>query len=425
MPGMLAAGLFVWLGGYGAKVVVTAIVFVGGAWFFILLSLLESIFRPLQAASNMLSAMREGDYSLKPREVDDEDPLGQIMMEIGQLSTTLQEQRLGAVEATLLLKQVMEEIDVAVFTVTPERTLGLVNKTGESLIGRKAEDAIGAPLAKLPRALSRAIDPHFEGELQFPGKPGRWGVKRGTFRESGQPHTLVLVTDLSRRLREEERQAWKRLIRVIGHEINNSLAPIKSIAGSMLTLIDREPLPEGWKEDVHDGLDVVSGRVDALSRFVDDYARIARLPPPKKEALALEPLVQRVAALNRRAYDPVAVLPGPEIEIEADGDQIEQLLINITKNAVESARVTGGAVEIGWTVEPERIRVFVQDEGQGIANPSNIFVPFFSTKPGGSGIGLTLSRQIAEAHDGSLDLANRTDRTGARASLFLPRPAGD
>lgn len=421
LPGILALLLFLWINDHSTKTVVTTLVFVFGAWGFLLLSLNESIFRPMQAASNMLSALREGDYSLKPRDVDEEDPLGQIMWEISQLTHTLREQRMGAVEATLLLQQVMEEIDVAVFAVTPDGTLSLVNKTGEELLGIPADSAVGKPVAELPKGIRQALDPDFRGDYIFPGRHGRWGMKRGTFREQGEPHSLLLFTDLSQRLREEERQAWKRLIRVIGHEINNSLAPIKSIAGSMVTLLRQDPLPEDWKEDVDDGLDVISTRVEALSRFVEDYARIARLPPPKKEKVAICELLDRVVALNRRKYDQVELARGENVQVEVDPDQIEQLLINITKNAVEAAQATGGKVEISCSLLPASLQISVRDEGLGIANPSNIFVPFFSTKPGGSGIGLTLSRQIAEAHEGSLELTNREDRPGAIATLTLPR----
>ncbi len=422
LPGLLATCLFLWLGDYATKTIVTTLILVLGAWGLLLLSLMEAIFRPMQAASNMLSALREGDFSLKPRDVDEEDPLGQIMWEIGMLTNTLNEQRMGAVEATLLLQQVMEEIDVAVFTINPRGELGLVNKTGEELLEAPADEVIGKPIDELPDALRLAMEDDQRGDLVFPGREGRWGMKRGTFRERGEPHTLLLFTDLSRRLREEERQAWKRLIRVIGHEINNSLAPIKSIAGSMMSLVKQDSLPDDWREDMQDGLDVVSSRVDALSRFVEDYARIARLPPPKKETFHIASVVERVVALSEKKYGNIHTISSPEIEIEADPDQLEQLLINISKNGVEASQVTGGIVEIGWDIQDNKLRLFVQDEGQGIANPSNIFVPFFSTKPGGSGIGLTLSRQIAEAHGGALRLENRKDQRGAVATLLLPLP---
>jgi nitrogen fixation/metabolism regulation signal transduction histidine kinase len=233
------------------------------------------------------------------------------------------------------------------------------------------------------------------------------------------PHELLVLTDLSRTLREEERNAWQRLVRVIGHEMNNSLAPIKSIAGSLETLIRKDPPPPDWREDARSGLNVIATRADSLSRFMQAYARLARLPPPQKERIDLGELVRRVAALETRL--PVRVVPGPDSWVNADAAQIEQLLINILHNAVDASLETGGAVSTGWREISECIEVFVVDEGPGLMNTGNLFVPFFTTKPGGSGIGLALSRQIAEAHGGSLSLANRRGRPGCEALLRLPR----
>jgi len=224
---------------------------------------------------------------------------------------------------------------------------------------------------------------------------------------------------LSKTLREEERRAWQRLVRVLGHEMNNSLAPIKSIAVSLERLVRKEPLPTDWQEDARSGLSVIASRADSLSRFMQAYARLARLPPPQKETLDLSELVRRVASLETRL--PVRVLPGPDVRVHADAAQVEQLLINILHNAVDATLATGGGVAVGWRVISDCVEVVVRDEGQGIMNPTNLFVPFFTTKPGGSGIGLALSRQIAEAHGGSLTLANRKDGRGAEAFLRLPR----
>jgi signal transduction histidine kinase len=229
---------------------------------------------------------------------------------------------------------------------------------------------------------------------------------------------MLVISDLSRALREEERQAWQRLVRVIGHELNNSLAPIKSIAGSLESLVSREPPPADWKEDMQRGLSVISSRAAALGRFMDAYARLARLPQPKLKSLPLGPLVNRVAGLETRL--PVIVVEGPDIVVRADGDQLEQLLINLVRNAVDASLETGGRVMVRWGRSAGQVEILVEDEGHGLSNTSNLFVPFFTTKPGGSGIGLVLSRQIAEAHGGSLTLENRKTGPGCEARLRLP-----
>jgi signal transduction histidine kinase len=231
-----------------------------------------------------------------------------------------------------------------------------------------------------------------------------------------------VLSDLSQPLREEERQAWQRLIRVIGHEMNNSLAPIKSIAGSLGTLIERDPPPSDWRDDMQRGLAVIASRSEALSRFMSAYARLAKLPPPKLTALDVVPFVDRVLTLEKG--HPIRVAAGPRLTIQGDGDQLEQLLINLLRNATDAVRETGGGVTVGWQrlpgSVPPTMELWVEDEGPGLSNTGNLFVPFFTTKPGGSGIGLVLSRQIAEAHGGSLTLENREDRQGCRASLRIP-----
>src|SRR5207249_319337 len=162
-------------------------------------------------------------------------------------------------------------------------------------------------------------------DLTFPGRTGRFEVRRGTFRQGGLSHRLLVLSDVSRALREEERQAWQRLIRVMGHELNNSLAPIKSLAHSLEQLIDRQPTPHVWEDDMRRGLGVIGSRSESLSRFMDGYARLARLPPPRFTEVEVGTLVRRVAGLETRLS--VAVLPGPEANMRADADQLEQLLI--------------------------------------------------------------------------------------------------
>jgi signal transduction histidine kinase len=252
----------------------------------------------------------------------------------------------------------------------------------------------------------------------FASGPGRWEVRSTTFREGGLPHRLLVISDLSRTLREEERQAWKRLIRVLGHELNNSLAPIHSMASTLAGLLTREPVPEDWREDMERGLEVIGNRSEALIRFMAAYARLARLPPPQPAACELSRLIQRTAALETRL--PVFVERGPEVTLEADPDQIEQLLINLIRNAVDAALLTGGGVGVGWQRNGTHVEVRVEDEGPGLSNTENLFVPFYTTKPGGTGIGLALSRQIAEAHGGTLTLENRTPEPGCEALLRLP-----
>jgi len=418
-PALVVALSILWFGDYSAKVQWTLTILILGCLAGFISSVREHVVRPLQTTTNLLAALREGDYSIRARGAREDDALGEALLEINLLGETLRVQRLGAFEATALLRTIMAEIDVAVFTFDPDRRLRLVNRAGEHLLGQPIDKLLGKTASNL--GLAECLDSHEDAPLtiSFPGASGRWGVRRSTFREHGLPHELLVLTDLSRTLREEERRAWQRLVRVLGHEMNNSLTPIKSIAGSLEALLRREPPPPDWQDDARSGLKSIAARAEALSRFMDAYARLARLPPPQKENVDLGELVRRVVSLEPRLS--VNVVPGPEMKISADAAQIEQLLINLVHNAVDASLETRGGVAIGWRANGDCVEVFVDDEGHGIMNPTNLFVPFFTTKPGGSGIGLTLSRQIAEAHGGSLSIANRSGQNGAEALLRLPR----
>jgi two-component system nitrogen regulation sensor histidine kinase NtrY len=418
VPATVVALGLLWFGDYSAKVQWTLTILIVGCFVVFVTSAREHTIRPLQTMSNLLAALREGDYSIRARGAREGSALGEVLLEVNSLGETLRQQRLGAFEATALLRTIMSEIDVAVFTFDPKRSLRLVNRAGETLLGQPMDKLLGKTANEL--ALDRCLEANEDEPLtlNFPGASGRWGIRRSTFREEGLPHELLVLTDLSRTLREEERRAWQRLVRVLGHEMNNSLAPIKSLAASLESLLRRDPLPADWKEDASAGLNSIASRADSLSRFLQAYTRLTKLPPPQKEDVDLGKLVQRVVDLEPRLN--VKVMPGPETVIRADAAQIEQALINLVHNAVDASLETHGKVVIGWREKEDAVEIFVQDDGPGIMNPANLFVPFFTTKPDGSGIGLPLSRQIAEAHGGSLALTNRERGNGAEALLRLP-----
>ncbi|HZM62368.1 MAG TPA: ATP-binding protein [Vicinamibacterales bacterium] len=417
-PAVVISLLLLWAGNYTWLVRTTAALIIVGLWLVVAVTLRDRIIRPLQTVSNLLAALREDDFSIRARGAEPNDALGQVMLEINTLAETLRTQRLGAQEATVLLRAVMAEIDVAIFAFDSEKRLVLVNRYGERLLGRDAADLIGRPADDLGLQGAIITDSSAIQDLSFPGGAGRWEIRRTKFWQGGSPHELFALSDLSQPLREQERLAWRRLIRVIGHELNNSLAPIKSIAGSLESLFLRDPPPDDWRDDMQRGLAVIASRADALSRFTTAYARLARLPAPTKRLFDFGALVRRVVTLESRLT--VAITSAPELAISADPDQIEQLLINLVRNAVDAAIETGGGVQIGWSSLYHTLEVRIEDEGPGLQNTGNLFVPFFTTKAGGSGIGLVLSRQIAEGHGGSLMLENRPDGRGTRASLRLP-----
>lgn len=373
--------------------------------------------RPLQTLANLLAALREGDYSFRGRGVSPHETLGTVFMELNTLSELLRTQRVKALEATALLQAVMAEIEIAILVFDDAGRVRLVNPAAERMIGRPSASLMGKAAAELGLADTLEGESHRLLDLLLPGRAGRFELHRSIIRQGGRPHHLLVLSDLTRPLREEERVAWQRLIRVLGHEINNSLAPIQSLAGSIDTLIHRQA-PD-WKEDAKQGLSIIAGRSQSLARFMDSLTRLARLPAPKLAMVDAALMVRKVAALETRLR--IEVEEGPPLAILGDLDQLEQALINLARNAVEAVSEDGGRVRIGWGSVPRWSEIWVDDEGPGLPSSGNLFVPFFTTKPGGNGIGLLLARQIIEAHGGALHLENRVPK-GVRALLRLPAP---
>ncbi|HEV2416691.1 MAG TPA: ATP-binding protein [Terriglobia bacterium] len=420
-PALIVALALLWTGHYSERAQWTISIAIVSFWIGTGLALRRRIEVPLQTLSNLLSALREGDYSFRARQSKGNDPLAEVMREANAIINLMREQRMDALEATALLRKVMEEIDVAIFAFDAGDRLRLVNPAGARLLAQPAERLLGATAREVNLGRYLEGEPRRVEQAPFPGLPdpaARWGVNRSSFRQGGLPLQLLVITDLRRALREEELQAWQRLVRVLGHEINNSLAPIKSMSASLETLLRRNPRPSDWEDDAARGLRVIGGRAEALGRFTGAYASLAKLPKPNPKPFEVSAWVRRIVALETRLT--IQLLQGPEIVICADADQLEQLLINLIRNAVDASLETGGLVSIGWNKNGASLSVWVKDEGPGIANPANLFVPFFTTKPGGVGIGLVLSRQIAEAHGGALTLENRSGARGAQATLLLP-----
>ncbi len=428
LPGSLIALILLSTGDYTSRTAWTLGILIVSLWLGFAFSLRHRVVFSLQTLSNLLAALREEDFSVRGRDAQRDDAMGEVMIEVNALGETLREQRLGALEATALLRTVMEEIDVAIFTFDNENKLRLVNRAAERLLARPSERLLGFTAGELGLGASLEGEAARTMELSFPGGSGRWGMRRGAFRQAGLPHHLVVLSDLSRALRDEERQAWQRLIRVMGHELNNSLAPIQSVAQSLESgLASIANTPEGQTgataglvDDMKAGFGIIRSRTESLGRFMAAYAKIARLPVPKLAPMDVQDWISRVVKLETRVR--LKVEEGPEVVISGDGDQLEQLLINLVHNAADAVQETGGTggATIGWARQDGFLNVWIADEGPGISNPANLFVPFFTTKQGGTGIGLVLCRQIAEAHGGTLTLENRRGVKGCEARLRLP-----
>ncbi|HTS36873.1 MAG TPA: ATP-binding protein [Candidatus Solibacter sp.] len=434
LPAMVASGIFIWLQPwtFGSKLsLILTILFV---WWLLAMALQEQTTRPLQTLANVISALREEDYSFRARGAATDDALGELSIEVNALADLLADQRIRAIEATALLRRVVEEVEVPLFTFDPDQILRLVNSAGERLLQQPSVRLLGRTANDIGLAACLVAENGSLVPLKFQGPNARWLVRRSTFRQKGVPHTLIVLSDVSRALREEERGAWQKLIRVLGHELNNSLTPIKSIAGSLTAQISGVSLDDSTRRDFERGLSIIGMRADSLNRFLQAYRQLAQMPPPALRKTALAPLVERVAGLETRLH--VEVFAGPDVQVTVDPDQFEQMLINIVRNAVEAAlepphaadgsavnaaaRPTEPAVTVRWRIAEKKLILEVDDNGPGLLNPSNAFVPFYTTKPQGSGIGLVLARQIAEVHGASIELVNRPSSRGCQARIVLP-----
>src|SRR5215207_8760246 len=347
LPAIIVALCFLWLGDRTPKEQWTLTLLIVACWFGFAFAVQSHVVRPLHTMANLLSALREGDFGIRARGARRDEPLGDVMAEINVLSRTLQDQRLSALEATALLRTVMEEINIAIFAFDSDHKLRLANHAAQQLLAKPAERILGRDAADIGLADCLEGDTARMLTLSFTGGQGRWGMRRSEFREGGRPHHLVVIADLSRTLREEELQAWQHIVRVLGHELNNSLAPIKSIAGSLSSLLRNPRRAPDWEDDMRSGLDIIATRAESLARFMQAYARLARLPQPTLALAPLRPLVHRVVALETRL--PVQVLESPEMTLACDAGQIEQLIINLVKNAVEATleQRTAGRTEAG------------------------------------------------------------------------------
>jgi len=418
-PGLLAAVFMAWSGGgwraidggllVGAMVATILLVRWQRQW----------LVYPLQSLASLLDALRLGDYSLRGRAGG---ALDDLVYDINALAERLQQERLQFEESSYLLGKTLAALDNAVLVFDQDTRLRLLNPAAQRLLqagrgqlfGRRAQELGLQPLLDLP---SGQLVTH-----RFAGRSGRFEIRHAPLRTEGRGGRLLVINDVGRVLREEERQAWQRLLRVLGHEVNNSLAPIQSMAGTLASLALRDPLPEDWREDFRSGLELIGHRAGALSRFLSSYGRLARLPPPQKREVLLVPLLEKVARLESRLS--VTLEAGPPLQVTIDPDQLEQALINLVRNAAEASLPKRGAVQLRWREELDRVLIEVLDEGEGPPVSDNLFVPFFTTKPGGSGIGLALARQIAEAHEGGVALVPREDARGALATLWLPLQEG-
>lgn len=380
-----------------------------------------------RSISNLLEALIQGDYTLRARTDHNNGVFDELVVVINGLAKRLSQQRWESVESQLLLHSIIEHIDVAIIALNQDNEIRFVNPAAEHLLQIDHAVSHQQLLRQLAFVQELTSGCHQVVELSLGYQQGRFNVYVDEFREAGKQHKLLFVTDIRTLLRSEERKAWQDLVRVISHEINNSLSPIASISQTLKRLLERDNNSAEVTENLCAGLAIISERALGLSQFVDSYKQLAKLPEPQIQQLSIRPLIEKIVALFN--HPSIVIETKTDFILQLDPVQFEQVLINLLKNAVEATALInpGSAIIIRWAVTRQFFKLDICDQGGGISNPDNIFVPFYSTKKQGSGIGLVLSRQIIEAHNGRLSLSNLTlsnrDSGGCCASIELPMPA--
>jgi len=382
-------------------------------------SIYQKISYQFRSISNLLEALIQGDYALRARSDQSGGALDELVSAMNDLAQGMSQQRWESVESQLLLRTIIEHIDVAIIALTQNNQIRFSNPAADHLLQLHNPSSNQQLLQQLAFVQELTSGCHQLVELSLGYQQGRFNVYIEEFRDAGKQHKLLFITDMRSLLRTEERKAWQDLIRVISHEINNSLSPIASISQTLKRLIERDVRGETLAEDLREGLHIISERAIGLSQFVESYKQLAKLPEPQIQPLAIRPLVEKIVAL----FNHTAIEIETEINftLQLDPIQFEQVLINLIKNAVEATALTNPSsiIKIRWAVSHQFFKLDICDQGTGISNSNNLFVPFYSTKKQGSGIGLVLSRQIIEAHNGRLTLSNQ-DSGGCCASIELP-----
>ncbi len=403
---------------------VEALAVLGMVWVAIVaVAVRADVGRRIRALSNLVEAAHAQDFSIKAAHAREPGELGELYRQLNVLIGDLEAGRHTEQELLGMLQKVVDQISVAIVACDAYDRIRLVNPLAARLLRVPAEQLIGTDYAATPlAAIPFAAEPRVV-DFRFPGAESRWQVSQQFYRRQGRPSRIVFIVDLRLALAEEEILVWQRLIRVISHEVNNSLTPILSLCQTLENVVARGDAAEQM-DIMRDGLDVISQRAKGLKEFISVYARIARLPEPQKVEFPAARLARRVLAMFpggvvERAGDvPVATLFGDPVHLE-------HALINLVKNAVEANDGSAEPVRFGCRVVDGHAEFEIVDNGAGIRNPDNLFVPFYTTKPGGAGVGLVLCRKIAAQHHGQVSLENRGDAAGAVARLSVPLSRSD
>ena len=377
---------------------------------------LSPVVAMFRALAGTVTSYRDGDFAFSLAWTRN-DELGDVVVAHNALGDVLRRQREALVHRELLLDTMVQNTPVAMLLCDPGGHIVYGNLAARKLIGagRRLEgQRLATLLEAAPEPLREAIARGGDGlfAVERDDEEEIFYLARSEFRLNARPHELFVLRHLTVELRRQEVRTWKKVIRVISHELNNSLAPIASLAHSGAELLRRGK---------HDQLDkvftTIAERARHLEQFIQGYARFAKLPAPRPEPTAWPELVDRLRSQIAFQVDG----PLPDARARFDPAQLEQALVNLLRNAHESGSPAGD-VQLRIRRLPSAVAIEVSDRGEGMNDAvlSNALLPFYSTKRGGTGLGLALVREIAEAHGGRVSLANRAGG-GISVTITLPQ----
>jgi len=428
VPCLLVSAISLIVAGVSGYLVAFVIIVLSLLIIFVVMISKQRAEQQIRTLSNIIESMIDGDYSLRGR-LQHNQAFQELLILVNDLAETLSQHKIEAKESRLLLEKIMQQMDAMVLAVNEQGFIVMANDSAQKLLIGKDHDSKNLQEIRLIELmLGKTISQASAGIIEFDHKQlsGEHFLFKECFLSEGKQHHLYLITSAERLLIEKERKAWQSILRVLSHEMNNSLTPISSISQAMKQKLQNENKPLN-RSSLSDGVNIIQERADSLSSFIASYGQLSHLPQPNKSQFELNNLLIQLGKLFddcQLQWPTQSTVRTNPIIITADKSQLEQVIINILKNAREAmAQCPKKVIEVSYLQDKKYLHLVISDQGMGIANKENLFVPFYSTKPQGSGIGLTLCRQILFNHGGLIKLTNRKDTTGAQAIISLPLQA--
>ena len=389
----------------------------------LVIALYRLVITPFYSLTSLTEALKMEDYSLRAKSPFNQGIVAKLFNELSSLSQSLQINKSRYDQQMFLLYGLIEQLESPVLILDNKDQLQHANPAVSQLFSVPWQTLKQSPATKLGLVKENAFWRFNEGNPLNMDK--KWQIKQSEFKENNNNYQLLMLNNISQELQKNEQQAWQNIIRILNHEVRNSLTPISALSQNLLEMPDLSP------EQCQQAIKIIDSRSNNLLAFIDSYSDLAKLPQPTLQEFDLAELLQGIASLVQQ----VTINLSSPLIITADKGQIEQVLLNLIKNAKEAQLSKGNInkgpepnkdIEVQIFTTEQQVIIKVLDQGCGIANSANLFVPFYTTKETGSGIGLALSRQILSNHQGELrltnrtDLANATNKKGAVATIILP-----